>query len=42
MKQASLKEFEYLIKDIDECNASKKKIRIIAKFIKDIDPSDGC
>ena len=42
MKQASLKEFEYLIKDIDQCNASNKKIRIIAKFIKDIDPSDGC
>ena len=42
MKQASLKEFEYLIKDIDQCNASNKKIGIIAKFIKDIDPSDGC
>ena len=41
MKQASLKEFEYLIKDIDQCNASNKKIEIIAKFIKDIDPSDG-
>ena len=42
MNQASLEQFGNLITAIDQSNASNKKINLIAEFIKDIDPCDGC
>ena len=42
MNQVSIKQFGHLIKDIDQCNGNNKKINLIAEFIRDIDPSDGC
>ena len=42
VNQVNLKQFGNLIKDIDECNGNNKKISLIAEFIKDIDPSNGC
>ena len=40
--QVSLKQFGDRIKDIDQCNGSNKKIKLIAELIRNIDPSDGC
>ena len=42
MNQISLRQFGDLIKDIDHCNGNNKKINLIAVFIRNIDPSDGC
>ena len=42
MNQVSIKQFGDLIKDLDQCNGNNKKIDLIAEFIRDIDPSDGC
>ncbi|MDA7677068.1 ATP-dependent DNA ligase [bacterium] len=42
MNQVSLKKFGDLIKEIDQCKGNNKKINLIAEFIKDIDPSNGC
>ena len=42
MKQVSLKQFGDLIKDIDQCSGNNKKINLIAEFISDIDPLNGC
>ncbi len=41
-KQVSLNCFGSLIKDLDHCTGSNKKIKLISEFIKDIDPIDGC
>ena len=41
MHQASFKTFRNLLTALDQCNATKKKIKLISEFIKDIDPKDG-
>ena len=41
MQKASLNSFGNLITDIDQCNATTRKISLISKFITDIDPRDG-
>ena len=41
MRQASFKSFGNLLSELDECNATKKKISLISEFIKGIDPRDG-
>ena len=41
MRQASFKSFGDLLSELDECNATKKKISLISEFIKGIDPRDG-
>ncbi len=40
--EASFNHFGSLIKSLDQCTGSNKKISLISEFIKDIDPSDGC
>lgn len=41
MQQASFKSFGNLLTDLDQCNATNKKINLISAFIKDINPKDG-
>ena len=41
MYQASFRVFGNLLSELDQCNATKKKIKLISEFIKDIDPRDG-
>lgn len=41
MNQVSFKRFRILLSELDECNATKKKINLISEFIKNIDPRDG-
>ena len=42
LNQIGLRQFGDLIKDIDQSSGTNKKIDLIAEFIKNIDPSDGC
>ena len=42
LNQIGLRQFGDLIKDIDQSSGTNKKINLIAEFIKNIDPSDGC
>ncbi len=41
MKQTSLKSFGNLITELDQSNATARKVSIISEFIIDIDPRDG-